>query len=1057
MLPSYLEDRISQIPALRLMMAMGWGYLSPAQADALRDHRRGNVILTGVLSPWLRQHNSITHKGQTVPFSEANITQAVRALEDVRLGEGLIKASEYLYELLSLPKSFEQVVGGDKRSFDLRYIDWATPVNNVYHVTDEFSVTRRGASDTRRPDIVLFVNGIPLAVIECKRPDKQTAGGEKAVYAGVNQLVNYQNIDEIPHLFAYSQLLMAINTNEALYATTKTDKKFWATWQEDGQNESALTALINTPLSPADKLALYGWRNDSTDVQRYFDGLDAAGQRLPTAQDRAIAALLAPSRLLELAYQYIVYDNGQKKIARYQQYFAIKATVERVAHIGVDGMRAGGVIWHTTGSGKSLTMVMLAKALALHRTIPNRRVVIVTDRIDLDNQIWGTFKACGVMVEKANSGQHLVELIRSPRHEVITTIIDKFEAAARAKLRDASPDVFVLVDESHRGQYGSSHAQMREVFPNGCYIGFTGTPLMKKDKQTAEKFGGFIHKYTMRQAVSDGAVVPLLYEGRMVDLTVNTDTLDQWFERRTRDLNEAQQTDLKRKMSRAGEINRTHQRMTLIAFDVAEHYQRNFRDKNLGLKGQFATASREQAIEYRRLLRDEGINCEVIMSAPDTREGGDAEGTPSEKINAFWREVMTRYGNEDAYLKEVLNSFHDPEGIEIVIVVDKLLVGFDEPRNTVLYVDKSLREHGLLQAIARVNRLFTGKDYGYIVDYYGVLGELNEALETYNALEQFDAEDVAGTVTDVGEVLEQLPALYQSLWAVFNPVAQPRDQESYERFLAPEDIRQRFYDALNAFTRALKVALSTVEFYQNTAERDIAAMKRDMLFFHRLRQSVQLRYAESINYGDYEQKIRKLLNDHIQAEGVRVLTPEVNIFDEVAFAAATSHLSTPAGRADTIVNQIKKTATEKMDEDPAFYQKFSELVEATIEEYRQGRLTELEYLSQMEGVLTQFRSGKTDDLPDALRHTRDASAYYGLLFKAAPNAPQEQLVIIAQDAEATINKQKVRDWTTNLDVTRKMRGLLDDLLFEAQFGLSDEQTDLLLEALIETAKHRDML
>ncbi len=1053
-LPSYLENHVSQIPALRLLMAMGWTYLSPKQADALRDYRRSNVILTGVLRPWLRDHNHITHKGQTVPFSEANLAQAIRALEEVRLGEGLIKASEDIYKLLSLPKSVEQSVGGDKRGFDLRYIDWAHPSNNVYHVTEEFSVTRRGASDTRRPDIVLFVNGIPLVVIECKRPDKQTAGGEKSVYAGVNQLVNYQAIDEIPHLFAYAQLLLSVNTNEALYATASTPKKFWATWLEESPDDSALSALINAPLSEADKLALYGWRPDSRQVQTYFDRLDAAGERQSTAQDRTLAALLPPSRLLELAYQFIVYDGGHKKIARYQQYFAIKATVERVQHIGADGMRAGGVIWHTTGSGKSLTMVMLAKALALPPT--SFRVVIVTDRIDLDEQIWGTFKDCGLAVTKATSGKHLIELIRG-RKGVITTIIDKFEAAAREKLRDPSPDVLVLVDESHRGQYGSSHAQMREVFPNGCYIGFTGTPLMKKDKQTAEKFGGFIHKYTMRQAVSDGAVVPLLYEGRLVDLVVHKDMLDQWFERRTRDLTESQQTDLKKKMSRADEINNTLQRMTLIAFDVAEHYKRNFRDSETGLKGQFATGSREQALNYRRLLREEDIRCEVIMSAPDTREGSDPDGTPTERIANFWAEMMGKYGNPDTYLREVLRDFHEPDGIEIVIVVDKLLVGFDEPRNTVLYVDKSLREHGLLQAIARVNRLFAGKDYGYIVDYYGVLGELNEALDTYNALEQFDAEDVADTVTDVGEVLDDLPVFYQQLWAVFNGVKPPRDNEAFERFLEPENIRQGFYDALNQFVRAFKVALSAVEFYQKTADADIAKMKHDVKFFHKLRQSVQQRYAETINYGEYEQKIRKLLSDHVQAQGLSVLTPEVNIFDEAAFAAATAHLSSDAGRADTIVNQIKKTATENLDKDPAFYRKFSELVEAAIQQYRDGRMTELEYLQQAEGLLAQFRTGHTDDLPESLRHTRDASAYYGLLVKAAPNAPKDSLVTIALDAEATINKQKVRDWTANLDVTRRIRGLLDDLLFEAQFGLSDEVVDLLLEALIETAKHRDTL
>lgn len=1065
--PSYLEDRISQIPALRLLIAMGWQYLKAGEVNGLRGQKTGNVILDEVLLDWLRGNNPFQHKGKTQPFNEQGLVAAMRAIHDLPLHQGLIPASEQMYELLTLGKSIEQVIDADRRSFTLQYIDWQNPANNVYQVTDEFVVERRGSYQTRRPDIVLFVNGIPLVVIECKRPDKQTGEGEKSVNDGISQMLRNQRLDdEIPHLFAYSQLLMSVSVNDALYGTIRTPKDFWGMWKEEVDIEAEVTGLANAPLSDVDKARLYDGRDDGHWVRRYFDEKDAAGERLPTTQDRAIYCLLHPARLLELAYQFIVYDGGQKKIARYQQYFAVKATVERVAHIGSDGMRAGGVIWHTTGTGKSLTMVMLAKALVLHPAVQNPRVVIVTDRIDLDDQIWRTFKACGRQVFKADSGAHLMRLIREPKHEIITTVIDKFETAAQRKLRDNNPNIFVLVDESHRSQYGSSHARMREVFPYGCYIGFTGTPLLSREKGTAVKFGGFIHKYTMRQAVIDHAVVPLLYEGRIVDLDVSQEALDIWFERRTQHLTEAQKTDLKRKMSRFEEVNRTKARLEVIAYDIAQHYIANWR--GMGLKAQLATASKELAIEYMYALQDEGIECKVIISAPDTREGSeDADALHLPIVQDYWKREMQMYGTEENYIREIKGSFAREDGIEILIVVDKLLVGFDEPRNTVLYIDKPLREHGLLQAIARVNRLYEGKDYGYIVDYRGVLGELNEALETYNALEAYDVEDVAGTVTDIGAVVARLPQVHDQLWAIFDPVANKQDSEALERFLEPEDRRQHFYDVLNEFVGTLKVAFSVAEFYETTPEARINTYKRDLLFFQHLRTSVKLRYAESVDYGEYEQKIRKLLNDHIKAEGISVITPEVNIFQQEEFEKAVAHLTTPAARADAIAYRVKKTATEKMEEDPAFYRKFSQMIEDTIEQYKQGRLDELEYLSQMEQAMEQMRTGRDSSLPPQLSDYNDANAYYGLLLEPFSRYVEDGnredfqsfVADLAIQFETTINGLKVRDWARNPDSVNRMKNALEDHLYtvrdEYGISLAVGDIDTIIDGVVETAKKRD--
>ncbi len=428
------------------------------------------------------------------------------------------------------------------------------------------------------------------------------------------------------------------------------------------------------------------------------------------------------------------------------------------------------LIWHTTGSGKSLTMVMLAKALAIHPGVRTPRVIIVTDRVNLDEQIWTTFTHCGKRVVKAKSGPDLADLIWRRVDAAITTIIDKFDTVVQRGMADPDPDVFLLVDESHRSQYGLSHARMRQVFPNACMIGFTGTPLLKAEKSTAAKFGGFIHTYSMRQAVEDHTVVPLLYEGRMAELGVDQAGIDTWFERVTRDLTDDQKLDLKRKFSRAEAFSQADQRVRQIAYDLGEHYRANFQGQ--GFKAQLATVSKAMALKYQRYLDEFGVlTSEAVISPPDTREGTTAVDGPVPEVEAFWKRVMDRFGSEEAYNREILASFAKEDGVELLIVVDKLLVGFDEPRNTVLYIDKPLQDHAILQAIARVNRLFEGKDFGYIVDYRGVLGELNAAMETYNALEGFDAEDLVGALTDISTEIAMLPERHTVLWAVFAPVA----------------------------------------------------------------------------------------------------------------------------------------------------------------------------------------------------------------------------------------------------------------------------------------------
>lgn len=1068
--PSFREEYISQIPALQLLMQLGFRYLTPVEALRLRGSTH-NVLLTPVLREWLATHNQITFKGQTHAFSAANLDLAIQQLLDEPY-DGLVRTNQKLYERLTLGASLKQTIGGDSKSFSLQTIDWQHPENNVYHVTDEFEVTRTRSQQTRRPDIVCFVNGIPLVVIECKRPDKNNQG-ESAVLEGVSQMLRNQRDDEIPHLFVFSQLLLALNTNEALYATTRAEAKFWATWQEEQPqlSEATLHRAINTPLSEAEKRYLYDQREQPYAVRTYFDQLAAAGDRLPTAQDRTLYHLLRPERLLELIYQFVVYDGGVKKIARYQQYFAVKATLQRVAHLNHDGQRTGGIIWHTTGSGKSLTMVMLAKALTLQPTICNPKVILVTDRVDLDVQLYGTFKACGKIIARAQSGKDLMQLVQQSNADIIATVIDKFEAVAKEKVSDANPNIFVLVDESHRSQYGISHAQMKRVFPNACYLGFTGTPLLKKEKTTAAKFGDFIHKYPMRQAVADQAVVPLLYEGRLVELTPDQPSIDRWFERVTKELSDDQRRDLKRKFSRQGEVNQAEQRIQQIAYDLQEHYVRNF--QHTGFKAQLAAPSKYIALRYHEFLEEFGeVSSAVVISAPDTREGNttvDEEKLP--KVQAFWKRMLERYQSEEAYNREIRESFAREDGVELLIVVDKLLTGFDEPRNTVLYIDKPLKEHGLLQAIARVNRLFENKPYGYIIDYRGVLGELNEAINTYDALAGFDSEDVLGTFQDVTSVIGELPQRHANVWAVFRPVANKRDPEQLQRYLEPEDIRQQFYEALRAFAQALQVALGAATFYETVPEAQIATYKRDLTFFHNLRNSVRQRYAETINYREYEEKIRKLMDRHISAQYITPVTAQVNIFDVGAFTAEVEKIEGAAARADTIAHQMKRTISERLEQDPAFYKKFSALIEETIAAYKQGRLTEAQYLEQIAHRYQQFANGATESTPAKLRSRKHAAAYYGVirepllahLASAAANGQnaEDLSADLAIRIEDIIEQHKIRDWVHNPDVQAAMKNAVEDYLFSIKgryaIALTWTEIDSLLEQIMHIAVQRSNL
>lgn len=1060
------EKYLSQIPALQLLVNLGFEYLTPEQALAERGGRPGNVLLEGVLSKQLKAINRIQYKGREFLFSEENIQSAIQRLKSVKY-DGLQKTNEAVYDLLTLGTALEQAIEGDSKSFDLRYADWQNWQRNVFHVTAEFSVERSRSNETARPDIVLFVNGIPMAVIECKAPSVE-------VEQAISQCIRNQQDEYLPKLFTHVQLVMGINKNAARYATAGTPAKFWGVWQELHDKEADVGVTANRPLGMRNKDALF--TGDFARARKFFDAMEEQSERQVTEQDKVLHSMCRPERLIELIYKFIVVDGGIKKIARYQQYFVIKATLERVKGLDGGGRRNGGIIWHTQGSGKSLTMVMLARGLALDKDILNPRIVLVTDRHDLDKQLGNTFAACGLAPDRAKTGRDLLELVGEKKASIVTTLIHKFDKALNVKkFQDESIDIFMLVDESHRTNFGSFAARMRQMFPNACYLGFTGTPLLKKEKSNFAKFGGLIEPhYSIQQAVKDGAVVPLLYEGRHVEMEQNKAAIDLWFERHTQGLTRAQQADLKKKYARAEMLNKAEQVVYMRAFDISEHYRENW--QGTGYKAQLVAPTKLVALKYHEFLNDIGyVSSEVIISAPDSREGyEEVDDEPSEEVQKFWLKMMKRYGSEEGYLKQIINQFKYGDEPEVLIVVSKLITGFDAPRNAVMYLCRTLREHTLLQAIARVNRLYedekTGatKDFGYIVDYVSVLGELDKALTMYAeaGLEGFDEEDLAGTLISVHEEVAKLPQRHSDLWDVFKEVRNQHDEEAYETLLADDALREAFYERLAEYGHTLGLALSTERFIMATSDAKLQQYKDDYKRFRKLKISVKLRYAEAIDYRDYEPKIQKLLDTHISANEVTQLNAPVNIFDEKTFLQVKQDQGvydtrSTASRADSIAHATKRAITERMGEDPAFYEKFSKLIQQAIDDFRAKRISDQEYLQRVTGYGENVASRRHDDVPEALQGDEHAMAFYGILkpfFNTGSNA--DELAAAAALAVAGIFKKnmKVNFWD-DFDAQKRTMNDIDDYLYDQIKGkqgmaLSTEQMDEIIERAMQLAGYR---
>ena len=1030
----------SQDRALKELQAMGYQYIPRAAAEQKRGHL-SRVLFPDVMREFLSSQ-SFTYRGRQTPFPDDVVGEAIREL-DVPLERGLMFSSKTIYDRLIYGMSCDvHLYDGNTQSFDISYIDWEHPENNIWQVTDEFSVERANGKYAR-PDIVLMVNGIPLAVIECKKSSVD-------VEEGVKQNVRNWQPDYIPQLFKFTQLAIAMNPESVKYGTAGTKPEFYCKWHEEDVQ----------------------WQKEA--AKRYVDDGHV------TEQDKVIVSMLSKKRLLDIIRFFILYDSGVKKVARYQQFFGVENTMHRIH--GEDGCASrGGVIWHTQGSGKSLTMAMLVKRIIADKEKKNPRFVLVCDRLNLIKQLRDNFVHTGMAPVEATTGRGLVTLLKDDGNTLIATTINKFEAAAKSRTRIRDKDIFLLVDESHRSHTGDFHNMMNEVLPNAIKIGFTGTPLLKKDKNnTYLKFGKQIgHSYRFEDGIRDGVIVPLVYDGRVIPQKVTSDKIDDYLKSILAPLTEPQKEDMRRKWSSFIHLAQTEQRLSMIAFDIHEHFLNYCVPR--GLKAMAAVSTRAVAVQLERAINGlGGVKAAALICDESVSTEGD-EGAVGKNDKAiirdfFKKEVAPRFGTKyDDYEEYVKNNIIGGEDVDIVIVQSMLLTGFDAPPLGVLYVDKPMKEHTLLQAIARVNRIAAGKDFGLIVDYWGLFGHLNSAMELYSddrsGLSGYDPADIADSIATAAEGQEKLKQAHKTLWDFFDDV--PFDQDNprawvtfFEKEEAGESgkLRKEFYERLAAFSKMMTMAMGSHSLYQSIGFDQMQKYKADLLFFQKLRSALMKVYAEKVEFSKYEDGIRSLLNTFVTSEPVEIVVEPVAIHDKAAMDKQLKEVEGQKAKAAYIHTRIVSELESKRYEDPMLFKKFSERIRDTIAEYRKSR-DESVYLASMRKMADDLRQGFTGhSYPSAIAQDSDAKAFYGVVADTLKQYDEDSIEFddavgkLSLDIKQAVQALARVDWRTSTSIHKKMNQAVEDLLWDFcdDFGidLPIDTMDLLIENTIKTAMSR---
>lgn len=979
----WTERTLSENRADELLFALGYTRAHASELAADRDSPSSPLLTTHLrkaihrLNPWI---------------SRDNATKALRELSHLA-APGLLEANEAAHVRLLLGATVEQAHGGSKRNHTALFIDFDSPENNEFLFCRQFAV--KGSKREVQTDITLFVNGIPLVVIECKNPTDR-----EPLDKGVIQLVRYQELTEefrglgAPRLFHTVQFVVATCGEQALYAPTgAADRRHFAEWKTAyPQTDDGLQVLFDRPVQP---------------------------------QDRLLAGMCSPKNLLDLVRNFVVFEvesqRTVKKLARYQQFLAVNKALARIAEYRGDAR--GGVIWHTQGSGKSLTMVYLAVKLRRLVLAANPTLVIVTDRRDLDQQIAETFGRCGFPnPQRAETihGRHnaqgeithasLRELLRGPSGKTVMTTIQKFQTPQGEPhpTLTRADNVFVLVDEAHRTQYSSLAANMRSAMPNACFIAFTGTPLEKSDRDTRRTFGDYIDKYTIEQSVADGATVPIFYEMRAAKDRVEGDSLDRVFDRVFRDRPEEERAAIRSKFATLEAVASAPQRIRRIAEDIVDHFEKFIRPG--GFKAQIVACSREVAVRYKETLDELGApQSAVIISA----------GHNDPETLAHWHRTPTQHKQ----LTEEFKKRGHP--LEILVVCDMLLTGFDAPVEQVMYLDAPLREHTLLQAIARVNRTAEGKDYGLVVDYWGVSEHLEQALAV------FAREDLGTPMRHKADEIGRLQLRHAAVMRFFAN----RDRNDAEACLAAieaEDVRAQFDAAFRRFGQSLDLVLPDPVGLPYQA---------DLRWLGKLRNLARNRFRdEAMDLSGCREKVKKLIEDYLRSDGVCQLLKPVSILAP-EFEQELARLNSDDAKASEMEHALRHETTVRLDENPAYYMSLSQRLQQIIDDRKAARLDAAEALQRLRALADEARG----IAQTAAAHGLDEEqfAVYQLLGQEQTGDAETggpALRAVAKDLVAAIRELAVVDWVHKEDTQRRMRQELKTRLRAAGYDKDAAQT-----------------
>lgn len=900
------------------------------------DGNRTSGIETDLLTQNLRARG----------YEDGLITRALDQLEKaaaVGVGHNLYEANRDVYQLLRYGVKVRAAAGEQTQTVWL--VDWQTPTANHFALAEEVTVF---GQHNKRPDVVLYVNGLALGVIELKR-------SKVSVAEGIRQSIGNQSKDFIRPFFSTVQYLFAGNDAEGLrYGVIDTPEKYWLEWKEESDVDSLL--------------------------------------------DRGLLQMCSKERFLELIHDFIVFDKGVKKGPRHNQYFGIKAAQERIAR------REGGIIWHTQGSGKSLTMVWLAKWIRENQ--PDARVLLITDRTELDEQIEKVFQGVNEAIYRTKSGADLIATLNKSEEWLIGSLVHKFRGSDEseadtddfiAELNAAVPkdfrakgNIFVFVDEAHRTQSGKMHRAMKHLLPEAMFIGFTGTPLLKADKATSiETFGSFIHTYKFNEAVADGVVLDLRYEARDIDQELTSPAhVDKWFEAKTKGMTDLSRAELKKRWGTMQKVVSSKSRAEQIVADILIDMETKPRLMDRRGNAMLVGSSIYQACKFYDLFVNAGFTgkCAIVTSyQPNASEISkeDAGAGKTEKLAQYdtYRKMLADYfdtsedeamGRVEEFEKAVKKQFiEEPGQMRLLIVVDKLLTGFDAPSATYLYIDKKMQDHGLFQAICRVNRLDgDDKDYGYIVDYRDLFNSLESAINDYTsgALEGYEKQDIEGLLTDrIDKAREDLDDALERIRALCEPVLPPKGTDQYRAYFVAKDAgnaeqikanepkRVELYKAVAAVTRAFaNIANDMAEAGYSPA--DVDKIKREIAHYSDVRAEVKLAAGEDVDFKAYEADMRFLLDTYIKAGASEVVSnfEDAGLIDLIVNLGAGAIDKLPPGIrkskdavAETIVNNMRKVIIDEHALNPKFYDRMSELLDAILEERRKQALEYEEFLTKV--------------------------------------------------------------------------------------------------------------